>query len=86
MYHEIEGQSDMASLQIIDSLAEWEKWGMKFHPDKCETITITQKQTLQASYTLRGHLLKNVSHAKYLGINIATNLDWKSHNNKCQYG
>ena len=41
VYHEIKDQSDMTNLQRdMDNLAEWEKkWGMKFHPDTCETIT-----------------------------------------------
>jgi len=30
----------------LDKLAEWEKiWQMEFHPDKCEIISITRKET-----------------------------------------
>ena len=74
----MKGQSDMASLQQdMDNLVEWEKLGMKFHPDKCEIITIIRKcKHHQASYTLRGHLLKDVNQAKYLGINRVPEEVW----------
>ena len=61
VYHQIRTQDDVTALQNdMDALAEWEtRWGMKFHPDKCEYIAITRKKKpIQSSYTLRGHPLK----------------------------
>ena len=56
---------------------------MKFHPDKCEHITITRKRKpLTSSYTLRGHVLKSVSQTKYLGVNISSKIEWKDHIDK----
>ena len=84
VYRQVRDQEDVAALQRdMDSLAAWEStWGMKFHPDKCEHITITRKRKpLQSSYTLRGHSLKKVDQAKYLGVTISSDLDWKGHIN-----
>ena len=85
VYHTIKDQDDITALQQdMDHLSEWElKWGMKFHPDKCEQITITRKRKpIESSYTLQGHTLKKVDQAKYLGVTISANLDWKGHINK----
>jgi hypothetical protein len=85
VYRQVRDQEDVQALQRdMNSLEKWEStWGMKFHPDKCEHITITRKRKpLVSSYTLRGHPLKKVDQAKYLGVSISSDLDWKGHINK----
>lgn len=84
VYNQIRDERDVARLQDdMDSLAAWETtWGMQFHPDKCETITITRKRApLKSSYTLRGHQLKHTDQAKYLGVSLTSKLDWTPHIN-----
>jgi hypothetical protein len=84
VYRVIKGEADSVALQQdMDLLADWEsRWGMKFHPDKCESMTLTRKRSpLQSTYSLRGHPLTKVNQAKYLGVTIASNLDWKTHIN-----
>ena len=82
MYLTIKGQSDAAALQEdLNSLAIWEeKWMMAFHPQKCIVLPITRnRKPLLFNYTLHGHTLERTSHAKYLGINITSTLNWSHH-------
>ena len=82
IYRQICNREDEVKLQQdLDKLALWEsRWGMKFHPDKCENITITRKKKpLATKYTLRGHPLKKVPSTKYLGVTLNNHLDWKEH-------
>ena len=83
-YLAIKSTADAAMLQRdLDKLGEWEtKWQMEFHPDKCEVLRISKKRkcnTLQPNYVLRGHKLKVVSQAKYLGVTVTSDLRWNTH-------
>ena len=83
-YLAIKNPGDASALQRdLDKLAAWEeKWQMEFHPDKCEVLRINKKHkenTINASYNLRGHTLKVVSEAKYLGVTISGDLRWNTH-------
>ena len=85
LYREIITQKDCETLQAdLDALAEWEqRWGMEYHPDKCNILRVTRKrQPIAATYTLRGHQLKVIDHATHLGVEIANNLTWNTHINK----
>lgn len=77
--------ADCVTLQKdLDSLAVWEKcWGMEYHPDKCTIMRITRKRRpLTFTYSLRGHILEDVDHATYLGIELTSNLSWNRHVSK----
>ena len=66
----------------IDRLGNWaRKWGMKFQPDKCNMMQLTNKNlnTIQASYTLEGTVLENVDNIKNLGVTITNDLKWNTH-------
>ncbi|XP_072023338.1 uncharacterized protein [Amphiura filiformis] len=55
---------------------------MKFHPQKCQVIRITnKKKPIQQPYTIHNHTLEEVDSAKYLGVNISKNLSWNHHIN-----
>ncbi|KAL8616824.1 hypothetical protein ACOMHN_017861 [Nucella lapillus] len=61
----------------------WEtKWQMAFNADKCHVLTVSNKlpkNLITGNYSLHGQTLEKVRKAKYLGVEIAHDLDWKSH-------
>ena len=65
----IENHQDCVTLQMdLNNLALWEStWGMLYHPQKCNYISVTRSHTPHAfNYTLKGHVLESVNTAKYL--------------------
>ena len=82
MYLTIASQTDSHKLQTdLNNLAKWEKrWQMQFHPDKCQVLRITNKRNpIIFNYTLHDHILATVTQAKYLGVTITKDLNWKQH-------
>lgn len=78
----IECPNDANFLQEdLNTLAEWEQqWRMKFHPNKCTKLTITNKRSpIQVDYQLKSHTLATVSSAKYLGVTVTDDLCWDTH-------
>ena len=60
IYHPINNQQDSIALQEdLDSLQRWESdWLMHFHPQKCQTMHITNKRNIiQSTYTIYNHKL-----------------------------
>ena len=50
---------------------------MKFHPEKCNVLTISKKRSpSKYNYTLHGHILEHDTSAKYLGCTISSDLKW----------
>ena len=87
IYHPINNQQYSIALQEdLDSLQRWESdWLMHFHPQKCQTMHITNKRNIiQSTYTIHNHILQTTNTAKYLGIHIHStlNLNWNTHINK----
>ena len=64
----------------LDKLGHWEnEWCMKFHPDKCTVLRVTnKKKIIDAKYQLHGHTLESVTSAKYLGLTFTNKLQWAS--------
>ena len=54
---------------------------MNFNPKKCEVIRLCTNKTFPAGYYLHPpcHILEAVDGAKYLGVFISEDLQWKSH-------
>ena len=85
MYMTVSGEKDANALQQdLDSLAEWEsKWQMKFHPEKCSVLRISRSTSpIIHNYELHGHILKNETDSKYLGVKINNKLSWNNHIDK----
>ena len=71
--------SDTDTLQDdLDHLSAWEqKWCMKFHPDKCQAMTVSKKkQRAHMIYRLRNHTLSSTQKATYLGVALTEDLRW----------
>ena len=88
IYHPITNQQDTNALQEdLDALQRWESdWLMHFHPQKCQTMHITNKRNIiQSTYTIHNHNLQSTNTAKYLGIHIDSTLKWntQSHQQDC---
>ena len=82
VYIAVSSLEDAATLQRdLDRLCLWEdEWDMEFNPDKCTVIHITRsKKPIPSSYVLHGRVLETVPSAKYLGVNISSNLTWNDH-------
>ena len=76
LYHRINSEEDAHKLQEdLDGLNKWERdWLMEFHPQKCQTMHITNKRKpITVPYTIYGHVLKEVDTARYLGSTYTNN-------------
>ena len=82
-YREIKDEVDTMKLQRdIDGLGSWaRKWGMRFHPVKCNMMHLIRKRIkkIHASYTLEGTDLENGESIKYFGVTITSDLRWNTH-------
>ena len=53
---------------------------MSFNSQKCEFLGITNKQhPILAQYTIQKETIREVTHAKYLGVTIDQKLSWSEH-------
>ena len=81
-YLAVTNNQDVEKLQEdLTKLEKWEQtWQMKFHPDKCQVLTITRKKgPIHFDYVLHGHKLEHVQTAKYLGVTISHDMRWNTH-------
>ena len=78
-FRSIEDQIDSDTLQgDINKLLEWSaKWLLKFHPDKCVSMTFGPGQP--NTYWMDDNKLKQSHCEKDLGIHIDDNLNFKKH-------
>ena len=82
VYRNVKTLQDCQALQNdLYKLTDWEwKWGMLFHPDKCNTHKVTRaRYPLTFTYSLKGQDLEAVNTAKCLGVDLSNNLSWNSH-------
>ena len=85
MYLTFQGQADSKKLQNdLNVLQEWEKeWDMEFNLSKCQVVHYTRsKRPIQTSYTMHGQVLDSVDSARYLGVDIASDLNCTKHVNQ----
>ena len=76
LYRRINSEEDAHKLQKdLDGLQKWERdWLMEFHPQKCQTMHITNKRKpITVPYTIYRHVLEEVDTARYLGSTYTNN-------------
>ena len=84
VYLTVHEQEDAAKLQNdLDILQEWERvWNMKFNPSMCQTLHITRsRRPFNSTYTMHGQVLYSVDSARYLSVDIASDLNFSQHVN-----
>ena len=82
LYLTIKGEEDSSALQTdLDLLSVWEKkWDMQFNPSKCQVVQVTgSKSPIKSEYILHGQVLETVACARYLRVDIRSNISWTSH-------
>ena len=82
MYLTMEGANDSLVLQQdLDRLSVWESdWDMEFNTSKWQVVHVTgYKKHINAAYKLHGVILETVTCARYLRVDISSNLSWGSH-------
>jgi hypothetical protein len=57
-------------------------WLMRLNLDNCDVLQMTTRTQLQSKYAIHGQVQKNVTSAKYLGLNIYKTLSWDNHVNR----
>ena len=82
IYLKLEHQGDSDRLQRdLERLHTLEtRWDMEFNPSKSQVVRVTSSRgPLKTQYILHGQVLEAVSSARYLGVDISTNLKWITH-------
>ena len=62
-------------------MIEWSNtWLMRFNASKCHLLKITrQRKYLPTTYNINGVQLQEVDHHPYLGVELTSDLTWKTH-------
>ena len=82
VYRPIRSEADQVLLQRdLSALELWgDTWGMRFNATKCNIMRISRSRNpLTRMYSLCNHVLSEVDTAKYLGINLSSELSWFPH-------
>ena len=85
VYLTVKGQDDNQKFQNdLDILQEWEReWDMEFNPSKCQVVHITRsRQPINTTYSMHGQVLDSVDSARYLGVDITSDLSFTQHINR----
>ena len=82
VYLAVQGPDDSEKLQNdLNLLQEWEeKWDMELNPTKCQVLHITRsRRPIRYNYTMHGQTLDSVEKARYLGVDISSDLSFSHH-------
>ena len=56
---------------------------MEFNPSKCQVVHITRsRQHINTTYSMHGQVLDSVDSARYLGVDITSDLSFTQHINR----
>ena len=85
IYLVLDSRHDSDCLQRdLERLQAWEiKWDIEFNPSKFQVVHVTSSRApFKTRYILHGQVLEAITRAKYLGVDISTNLSWSTHVNR----
>ena len=85
VYLTVQDPNDSERLQSdLNVLQAWEKkWDMEFNPSKCQVLHITRSRNpIRYNYTMHGQTLESVESARYLGVDISSDLGFSHHINR----
>ena len=65
-------------------LQEWKReWDREFNPSKCQVVHITRSsQPINTTYSMYDQVLDSVDSARYLGVDITSDLYFTQHINR----
>ncbi|XP_072048856.1 uncharacterized protein [Amphiura filiformis] len=68
----------------LDALVKWERdWQMSFNSSKCFSMRVTHKRNpVTKNYKMGHHILEEVKHHPYLGVELSNDLKWSTHINQ----
>ena len=84
VYLTVQWHADSKKLQNdLDILQELEReWDMEFNPSKCQVVHITRsRRPINTSYSMHDQILDSVDSARYLGVDITSDLNFTQHIN-----
>ena len=65
---------------FINRLMDWaDHWGMHFNAAKCNVIRTPGGIHSEGFYYMKGQIIKEVTHAKYLGVTLSHDQSWRQH-------
>ena len=69
---------------LKNKLQEWEwLWDMEFNPSKCQVLHIAwSRKPINRNYTMHGQVRESVEHARYLAVEISSDLKFSHHINR----
>ena len=82
MYFTMEGADDsLVRQQDLDRLSVLESdLDMEFNPSRCQVVQVTgSRKPINGTYRLHGVILETVTCARYLEVDVSSNLSWGSH-------
>ena len=85
VYLTLKGQDDNQKLQNdLAILQEWEReWDMEFNLSKCQVVHITRsRKPINTTYSMHGQVLDSVDSARYLGVDVTSDLRFTQHINR----
>ena len=66
----------------MKTLSKWSQtWKMTFNTSKCVFLRIKKLIPILTQYYIQNDVIKEVKHAKYLGVIIDHHLSWNEHIN-----
>ena len=84
LYRTIDSVADSNQLQQdLDSMVDWsDTWLVRFNAAKCHLLKIIRQQKYTPTiYNTNGVQLQRVNHRPYLGVELTSDLTWKTHIN-----